>query len=81
MQVRDECLKMDRLTAELLRQTFRPFKSAIGNHHSFGAAVKKMLGGKLTHFAGADEHNGLVGQVAQNLFGQLYSGKRNGYGG
>jgi hypothetical protein len=40
-----------------------------------------VFGCQLAHFTGADQHDGLVGEVAQYFFRQFHGGKRHGNSG
>ena len=71
----EEVFEADRLAVELLRQPLGPLIGAVGNHDAAHTAVQEVLGRQFAHLARADQHDGLVGEIAEDLFCQLNRGK------
>jgi len=78
VQLIEQVVEADRLAVEFVRQPLRPLEGPVGNHQPAHAVVEEVLGRQFAHLAGADQHDGLVGEIVEDLAGQLHGGKGDG---
>ena len=62
-----EVLERDSRTLEDLCQLHRAFECPVRDQNRRNTRALQMLGGKFAHLAGADDHHGFSGEIAENL--------------